>query len=258
MRIQSPFKDYYDCMLAYDKEPEPFFYRRSTEEYSREASKFWRRSWIQDFSNGNNTRFGLCPFIMFCGEYYPFVQIAVYPDDTFYRCRSRSEVGLAKRHTFYSVESLTRFVKAHNLKFRKNNNAASFDEFVSKLQNCLFDYKNTPEDVLSRAFDPLDRNLSTQENVIAFFRAEIARFSDTDLSNCIYLAVNDSELTQYPRLENYQFGKVRTPQQAFYEIHRVLSNKAQPVRPIPAVSDKTLAEIKGFDKWSFRKEPSKS
>ena len=36
-----------------------------------------------------------------------------------------------------------------------------------------------------------------------------------------------------------------------------ISNLAVPLKPIPKIDDKTMAEIKGFDKWSFRKEPGK-
>jgi hypothetical protein len=34
-----------------------------------------------------------------------------------------------------------------------------------------------------------------------------------------------------------------------------MSNLAVPLKPVPEISDKIMVDIKGFDKWSFRKPP---
>ncbi len=58
-------------------------------------------------------------------------------------------------------------------------------------------------------------------------------------------------------LKEVDFCSVKDPYTAFHELQTYLANQAQPEKPIPQPDDKTMAEIKGFDEWSFRKEPSK-
>jgi len=62
-------------------------------------------------------------------------------------------------------------------------------------------------------------------------------------------------ITFNPCLKDYDFMRVFDPYQAFQEISMFMGNLAEPRKPIPAIDDKTMAEIKGFDKWSFRKPP---
>lgn len=59
-------------------------------------------------------------------------------------------------------------------------------------------------------------------------------------------------------LKPYEFYRVFPPQQAFQEIQQYLANLAVPRKPIPEISDEIMAEIKGFDKFSFRKPKQKS
>ena len=47
------------------------------------------------------------------------------------------------------------------------------------------------------------------------------------------------------------------PYQAFQEINMWMSNQAMPEKVIPEIDNKTMIEIKGFDKFSFRKDKSK-
>lgn len=58
-------------------------------------------------------------------------------------------------------------------------------------------------------------------------------------------------------LREVEFYRVVEPFMAFQEISMFMSNLAVPFKQIPEISDKVLAEAKGFNKWSFRKEPRK-
>jgi hypothetical protein len=58
-------------------------------------------------------------------------------------------------------------------------------------------------------------------------------------------------------LKDMQFYRLVDPYTAFQEIQMFLGGMASPEKPIPEIDDKTLAAAKGFNKWSFRKEPSK-
>jgi len=60
------------------------------------------------------------------------------------------------------------------------------------------------------------------------------------------------------RLNQYEFQKVLPPMQAWQELEMYVgSYLTQPVIQEPPISDKIKAEIKGFDKFSFRKDKQK-
>lgn len=59
------------------------------------------------------------------------------------------------------------------------------------------------------------------------------------------------------QLKQYDFQKIVDPYTAFQEVQMFLSNVALPEKPIPEIDDVTLAQAKGFDKFSFRKDKSK-
>ena len=58
-------------------------------------------------------------------------------------------------------------------------------------------------------------------------------------------------------LKAFKFFKIKDPVAAYQEIAMFLGGLAVPQKPIPVPSDRDMVSIKGFDKFSFRKEPSK-
>lgn len=58
-------------------------------------------------------------------------------------------------------------------------------------------------------------------------------------------------------LKPFNFQTVFPPQLCYQEISMFLGNMASPEKPIPHISDEILLGCKGFDKFSFRKDPSK-
>lgn len=65
-----------------------------------------------------------------------------------------------------------------------------------------------------------------------------------------------TKITYNPCLKDIKFYQVVEMQQAYQRLAQYLGSQAQPEKPIPHIDDKTMAQAKGFDKWSFRKEPS--
>lgn len=59
------------------------------------------------------------------------------------------------------------------------------------------------------------------------------------------------------KLKDVEFFRVFDPYTAFQEITMFMSNLAVPLKPIPEISDEDMVSIKGFDKFSFRKDPKK-
>ncbi len=66
--------------------------------------------------------------------------------------------------------------------------------------------------------------------------------------------VKDWKVTLNCRLRDYKFYKIYDTYSAAQEIEMYLNNLAIPEKPIPKISDKIMAEAKGFDKYSFRKD----
>jgi hypothetical protein len=62
-------------------------------------------------------------------------------------------------------------------------------------------------------------------------------------------------LTYNAMLKPFEFFKVFDPAHAYQEILMFMNNLAVPMKPIPEMDDVTKAESKGFDKYSFRKDP---
>lgn len=60
-----------------------------------------------------------------------------------------------------------------------------------------------------------------------------------------------------PRLNKYDFARVKNPFDCFQELQQYLSNIAVSIKEIPKIDDETMIEIKGFDKFSFRKDKQK-
>lgn len=55
-------------------------------------------------------------------------------------------------------------------------------------------------------------------------------------------------------LKDLEFYRLFDSYQAFQEISMWLGNQAEPRKPLPKLDDLTMLEIKGFDKYSFRKQ----
>jgi hypothetical protein len=57
-------------------------------------------------------------------------------------------------------------------------------------------------------------------------------------------------------LKELEFFRLIETYTAYQELQMFFGAMAQPNKPIPRVSDKDMASIKGFDQWCFRKPPA--
>lgn len=84
--------------------------------------------------------------------------------------------------------------------------------------------------------------------------------SDTYGKDClkynspIVIHHDNHSITINDRLADWKFYKVKDIYQTYQEIAMWIANNAAKEKPIPTISDKIMAEIKGFDKYSFRKD----
>lgn len=66
-----------------------------------------------------------------------------------------------------------------------------------------------------------------------------------------------ASITYNPSLREWEFVRIFDPYMAFQEISMYYGGVLGGIKEhVPDVPDKVLAEAKGFDKWSFRKEKS--
>lgn len=63
-------------------------------------------------------------------------------------------------------------------------------------------------------------------------------------------------LCENPLLNELKFFKVFNPYMAFQELSMYLGSLAVPIKEIPVLDDITMRDIKGFNKFSFRKDKS--
>lgn len=76
----------------------------------------------------------------------------------------------------------------------------------------------------------------------------------------LYQRINthDLEVTLNRNLKAMKMIRLLHPVKCYELIDRMLSNElAPPAKPLPVPSDETMRDIKGFDRWSFRREPQR-
>jgi hypothetical protein len=68
---------------------------------------------------------------------------------------------------------------------------------------------------------------------------------------------NYDEIHYNAHLNKYDFARIVPPYQAYQAVRMWLDNQAMPEKPIPEMDDQTKAEAHGYNKFSFRKDPTK-
>jgi hypothetical protein len=222
MRIISSFHDFYDVGMSLDLERDITYIREPLEEESSWVGPVHSRFW------GNELKIKVRSTIIgFCGRLYLMIS-----------CKPLYE---AKTTLCYSIEDIDRFAEAHlNKKGLKNYYESEENKWSS-----LFVRK----DMLKEW-----RKLHTEPNSFSklFKQRQIPVFVVTSAETY----QSKGKIVFNERLNQYQFFRVIDPMTAYQEVNMFVSNVARPMKPIPEVTDRDLVTAKGFDKWSFRKEPN--
>ena len=210
-------KDYYDCIQKYGQDKSVLYLRKPEEDNSLKAKKL-----VSKLEDANNIRYfnRNYSFIGVCGKIYLcFYFHKIIDNETQY-------------HYLYSLDEI--FNYAENKLTRK--------EFITWKQDRYPRYKDT--------FEYWEAHREDYKSFFEDKKCPIFISSGSDEFNSGFIVWNDN-------LSNYHFYKVMPPQIIFQEIYKWLSNQAQPDKTIPIISDVLKAESKGFDKFSFRKAPTK-
>lgn len=221
MRIISSFKDIYDNLQS---PTQPVYVRETSDEYlvdkyPKEVFSFKSPSSINGILVG------------FCGKIY----FAYY----------REIVNNPHQYeVWYTAESLLKdYPDVIKIGHRKHPNYTWY-----------FDYNR--RDFLEYRKDQFNEfmGFGIPEDRTKIF---MKHFSST----CPFFVIigdgRDQHIIQNPTCKKYELYKLFPVQQIFQEIEMYLGSLAHPEKNIPVVSDPDMITAKGFDKWSFRKEPTK-
>jgi hypothetical protein len=230
MRIISSFKDYYDCVQSQGQD-QSLLYLREPKEVVLEGRQtpFQFTTILQRW--GNDIIYG-CNVIGFCGRVIPVLSLC-HPQD--------SSIKPVFAYTLAEVDS---FVEAHFKKARiERYYAAKRKSYWSEL------WRYTSHRTIDEFFQEAARHAGDFEHLFQNNRSPIFTYRECRAGHI---------LTFNGCLKEFQFFKLVDPYTAFQEIQMYLGGMAFPNKPMPQIDDKTMAEAKGFNKWSFRKESKQS
>jgi hypothetical protein len=232
MRVVSNFYDYYDGLCSYDKDDISYYRVKkevstSTGEDTSKMQKYYRyryRQWINNYNLDDYEWFT----VLFCGHIYKGIKY----DKKFY-------YNPDKFVAVYESKASKKIIEAFNQEqyfddYNKDRRLMTEKELV---------YNKLTHQRLVPKFD------ATKYNSPVCFYPNYERIDDAKRYHDVIIL--DACLKE---IEFFRCVDVRS---TYQEIERWLGNQAPEHKPIPAISDKVMAEIKGFDKYSFRKDKSK-
>lgn len=240
MRIISDFHDYYDCVQAQGQDLSVVWMRKPKEiSIIKKERARWTftetfpfptcgattlHHWHRDYFWCYQTTIG------FCGKIYPLLELNI--------------LGHEESTICYNLEEVDSFMES-NFKEKQLKAYRQTKGFSKQWSSC---YRRTS---FSKFFDECRQKQSAYED--KWFRENrcpvfVARFRPRSQS---------STVTLNAELKKWEFYRIFDTYSAFQEIYSFMSALAVPIEAIPEIDDVTMAEAKGFNKWSFRKEPTK-
>lgn len=224
MRIISDFKDYYDCCQSYGQQDDIVFIRNTTKT-------------VVDYEN-----------------YKKYGQLV----------EKNCPMNILRHNSDYISPIIINFCNQPKLAYHHNIHTPLVHKTLNK-------YLFTPDEVTSymesikaktyfisnpRAYY-LNYNL-THKNVNRIFdMVKSVRLAPCTRETPYYILTRHSYTTAFkidnPNLSQLNFARVYDTYSCYQELLMFLANQARPEKPIPKIDDKTMAEAKGFDRFSFRK-----
>lgn len=245
MRIKSNYHDYYDCAQAFGQDQELVYIRKKIDFPLATALKTKRAPFPMPDTDrhGGYTRVGDLPtglhfyVVGVAGKIYPCFQL-------YWRYANTCEKDVDA--FCYSLADIDKIIKA---KCSKSVQEKFNEEVLKKGKRHRRRYymstKRAEFELFFTEWEREDQSVKVKQLFEQYpvFVIE-ARYDGW------YICYNCS-------LKEYKFFKVKDPVTTYQEIAMFLGGLATPQKPIPVPSDKDMVSIKGFDKFSFRKEPSK-
>lgn len=246
MRINSRFKDYYDLVMGQGIDTSLIYNRfTKTEPIKCEASWVRWDTLKYNYIYDNTAIWMHKQVIGFCGKLYVTI-------GALNKIPSGAKDNNAITYC-YSEQDFTKFVTEH------------YDESIIEKYHKRLKHNHSyfSKQYMENAFSVdqvVYRTTSIKELQKHFEVAPIFVIVTEDGWSRPYSIPRSNTFDQVrhiiynPRLSDFNFAKMMDPYTTYQELNIYLSNIAVPIKPIPHIDDVTMAEIKGFDKTSFRKE----
>ncbi len=228
MRIISDEHDYYDCIMAMGQDLETVYLRKKK---GVKLDTFPFPTFSCHPSSVQPVGFHVA-IVGFCGKIYPVLEV------TYDWC---------KPSVFcYTVEEVDAVVETHC----RDKEIKSYLWKIQRRRRSQWKvYRHWP-------------NRQRRTEVVKFFDACAEQqdrhekfFRDGPIFVARYDYIHEMSITFNDCLGPLGFVRMFDPYTAFQEIYMFMCNLAVPLKPIPEISDRDMVTAKGFDKWSFRKEP---
>ena len=182
-------------------------------------------------------------YIGFCGEIYPFIHLNV--DKMIKKNKNVIYKNLSESY-YYNIDDLEFYLKNNFIPLdeikedTKYNYYSCYDSFKKKIKNFfLYEVKNM-------------KNIFLKDKVAYFLIDQYFCKSDFNRYDTKHKCIT------YPVLKSYKFIKVKEAMQAFQEVSMYIGALDLGENKFVKIDDKYLAKGKGFDKYSFKKAPTKN
>lgn len=254
MRIISKQKDYYDCIQRYGQDQNQVYVRNQIKLPREQLTQLWGdlldnvRCNIEELIYGQLCIFD-CHIIGFCGKIYPVIGIKYinYARLKDYQLTNHKITTLITdfQETFfaYTFDELLTFLEFTSKKYVKDK--------VNKYYN--FRSSSRIKQIFSKDFNRTKYSkLFIDHNIPIFIVKDNKNSKDYSYSRYNNIYLNPFNLYQY------KFQKIFSPFEAYQELEMYISNFLRLQEPTTIeVSEKDKISKHGFDKYSFRKSPSK-
>lgn len=231
MRIISHFHDYYDSVQATGQDQSLLYLRQPRENELKETPFPFTDALRRNYYFGDNLLRD-CYVIGFCGKVYPTLGLQ-HPSP------SRTDI---KPALCFTLDDVDNFVRA-------TFKAPVVERYFGTKRRSYWSeaWRHLRHDQFNRFFQEAAANRDRyghlfQDNRCPVFTCRAGRKCVVTYNGC---------------LKDLEFYRLVDPYTAFQEIQMFLGGLAAPEKPIPQINDKTLAQAKGFDKFSFRKPATK-
>jgi hypothetical protein len=231
MRIISAEHDYYDCVQRVDHDRSVIYQRHPVRtEWERKDWAFPESPFPEILHLGNNSMQVTMRIVGFCGKIYPLIEMSLDSMTQPAACWSLADVDAYLKSVL--IDDAWKEYCDDNKKYKRRR----WYDLSGRRKRCreFFDECKKKESSFTGLFE---------KHKCPIFVATWKFFESVFEANALLAPLG--------------FYRVFDTNRAWMEISQYVSNQALPIRPIPKLDDKTLAEAKGFDKYSFRKDKSK-
>jgi len=247
VRIISDFKDYYDCIQAMGQDQSLIYLRnRTVINLVKNRSVTWN---FPGFIGPNReSPVGVRQSIVgFCGRIYPVIQLERVngiSDADNLDCPAL-DIGLT---TCFTMDDVNRFHEQHLTEEAFQGYCFRGHRWWHKSG-----FSGIRQNEFQKFFELCEAG-ATAPNHTKYFAEYRCPIFVAQRANFEYKT--EARLTINSSLKDVEWVRRFDPSMAYQEISMFLGNMASPEKPIPKIDDETMAEAKGFDKYSFRKDPS--